>query len=352
MFGKTKSVVGLDLGSSVVKAVEISLEGPEPVVTGFARVEIPPGGSQAEAVATAFREGKFRSKRVVTSVSGQSVVVRYVPMMKMSDADLKQAIRFETDKYLPFDLNEVVLDCQPLKRSPSGGQSESGEAKGGEQMTVLLAACKKKAIEEKIELVQGQGLTPIAIDIDLFALANAWELCGLPAEELEDGEQRAIALVDIGATRTSINVLCGGETCFSREINMGGADMTQAVARRLGIEVFEAEAIKRASEQHELEVNTAIAPVLEDLVSELSLSLDYVEHHEGVHVGEILLSGGGVLAPGAAAYIEQATARTARTWNPLEGLRIDSNRVDVEELEAWAPTLVVAVGLASRVRAA
>jgi type IV pilus assembly protein PilM len=352
VFRKNKSVVGLDLGSSVVKAIEITLEGPEPVVTGFARVEIPPGGSQAEAVATAFREGKFRSKRVVTSVSGQSVVVRYVPMMKMSDADLKQAIRFETDKYLPFDLTEVVLDCQPLKRSPSGGQAETGDAKGGEQMTVLLAACKTKAIEEKIELCQGQGLTPIAIDIDLFALANAWELCGLPAEELEEGEQRAIALVDIGATRTSINVLCGGETCFSREINMGGADMTQAVARRLGIEVFEAEAIKRASEQHELEVNTAIAPVLEDLVSELSLSLDYVEHHEGVHVGEILLSGGGVLAPGAAAYIEQATARTARTWNPLEGLRIDVNRVDVEELEAWAPTLVVAVGLASRVRAA
>lgn len=350
MFRKQKSVVGLDLGSSVVKAVEISLEGPEPVITGFARVEIPPGGSPAEAVATCFKEGKFRSKRVVTSVSGQSVVVRYVPMLKMSDQDLKQAIRFETDKYLPFELDEVVLDCQPLKRAPQGGHGE-GELKNGEQMTVLLAACKTKAIEEKVQLILGQGLSPVAIDVDLFALANAWELCGLPAEELEEGEERALALVDIGATRTSINVLCGGETCFSREINMGGADMTQAVARRMGVEVFEAEAIKRASESHELEVNTAIAPVLEDLVSELSLSLDYVEHHEGVHVSEILLSGGGVLAPGAAHYIEQATARTARTWNPLEGLRIDSDRVDVEELEAWAPTLVVAVGLAARVRA-
>jgi type IV pilus assembly protein PilM len=192
---------------------------------------------------------------------------------------------------------------------------------------------------------------PIAIDIDLFAIANAWELCGLPEEESE-GQQKAIALVDVGATRTSINVLCGGETCFSREINIGGGDMTQAVARRLGVENFEAEAIKRASEAHEIEVNSAIQPVLEDLVSELSLSLDYVEHHEGVQVEEILLSGGGMLAPGAAAYIEQATARTARAWNPLEGLRIDPNRVDVEELEAWAPTLVVALGLASRVRAA
>ena len=126
--------------------------------------------------------------------------------------------------------------------------------------------------------------------------------------------------------------------------------MTQAVARRLGVEGFEAEAIKRASESHEAEVNSAIAPVLEDLASELSLSIDYVEHHEGVQVEEMLLSGGGVLAPGASSYIEQATARPARTWNPLEGLRVDVNRVDVEELEAWAPSLVVAVGLAAKVR--
>lgn len=350
MFRNSKRVVGLDIGSSVVKAVEITLEGPEPVITGFARVEIPPGGSPAEAIATAFREGKFKTKRVVTSVSGQSVVVRYVPMTKMSEADVKQAIRFETDKYLPFELDEVILDCQSLKRPPGG--SAEGKNKESDQMTVLLAACKTKTIEERIQLVQGQGLTPVAVDVDLFALANAWALCGLPAEELAEGEEQAIALVDIGATRTSINVLCGGETCFSREINMGGADMTQAVARRLGLEVFEAEAIKRSSDSQELEVNTAIAPVLEDLVGELSLSLDYVEHHESVQVKEILLSGGGVLAPGAATYIEQATSRTARTWNPLEGLRVDVNRVDVEELEAWAPTLVVAVGLASRVRAA
>lgn len=352
---KNKCVVGLDVGSSVVKAVEITLDGPEPVVTGFARVEIPPGGTAGEAIATAFKEGKFRTKRVVTSVAGQSVVVRYVPMMRMNDAELRQAIRFETDKYLPFDLDEVVLDCQPLKRATNGaGGDDGGKSKDGEQMTVLLAACKTKAIEERIALLQGAGLSPLAIDVDVFALANAWELCGLPAEEVDEANATptAIALVDVGSSRTSINVLAGGETCFSREIAIGGADMTQAVARRLSMETFEAEAVKRASETHELEVNTAIAPVLEDLVSELSLSLDYVEHHEGVAVGEILLSGGGVLAPGAAQYIEQATGRKTRTWNPLEGLRVDSDRVDVEELEAWAPTLVVAVGLASRVRAA
>ncbi len=348
MFRRSKSVVGLDLGSSVVKAIEISLVGPEPVITGFGRVEIPQGGTVEEAVQTLMKESRFKSKRVVTAVSGQSVVVRYVPMMKMGEADLDQAIRFEADKYLPFDLDEVQLDCQSLRRAPQGTQAEgAGE---GEQMTVLLAACKTQAIERNLQICHANGLTPAAIDVDLFALANAWELCGLPDTGDAAIDTSAIALVDVGAERTSINVISGGETCFSREINIGGADMTQAIARRMGVELYEAEAIKRACEGNEAEVNSAIAPVLEDLANEISLSLDYVEHHEGVMVNETLLSGGGVLAPGAARYIEQATGRTARTWNPLEGLRVDVDNVKVEELEAWSSTLVVALGLASRVR--
>jgi type IV pilus assembly protein PilM len=147
-------------------------------------------------------------------------------------------------------------------------------------------------------------------------------------------------------------VLCGGETCFSREIGIGGQDMTQATARRLGVDVAEAEMIKRESEGREAEVGRAILPVLEDLASELSLSLDYVENREGLRVEEVLLSGGGVMAPGAISFIEQATGRTARTWNPLEGLRVSVDRVDVEQLEACAPSLAVAIGLAARVCAA
>jgi type IV pilus assembly protein PilM len=357
LFRRTKSVVGLDLGSQVVKAVEITLEGPEPVVTGFARVEIPPGGDRVAALAECFKQGKFRSKQVVTSVSGQNVVVRYVSMPKMSDSELRQAIRMEADRYVPFELDETTLDCQPLKRKMQKTPEDGTAATTDDTMSVLLVACKTQSLDEQVRQVQSQGLTTVAIDVDAFALANAWELCGLPDDELEPAatpptEERAIALVDVGATRTSINVLCGGETCFSREIGIGGHDMTQAVARRLGVEVFEAEAIKRNPQSQEVEVTRAIQPVLEDLTSEISLSLDYVEHHEGLRVEELLISGGGVLAPGAQSYIEQATARTTRTWNPLEGLRIAVDRVDVEELEAWAPSLVVAVGLASRVRTA
>ncbi len=350
MFRKDKSIVGLDLGSQVVKAVEITLEGPEPVITGFARMEIPPGGETAEAIAQVFQRGKFRSRNVVTSVSGQSVVVRYITMVEMSDAELRQAIRFESDKYLPFDSDEVVLDCQRLKRKPPS--SSDGETGANDQMSVVLAACRTSLIEEQMREVAEHGLTPVAVDVDVFALANAWELCGLEENAAAEDEEQAIALVDVGATRTSINVMCDGETCFSREIGIGGADMTQAAARRLGVEAVEAEAIKREAEGREAEVGRAISPVLEDLASEISLSLDYVENREGLRVEEVLLSGGGVLAPGAVSFVEQTLGRSVRTWNPLEGLRVSPERVDVEELEASASSLAVAIGLASRVRAA
>lgn len=342
MIRSKKSVVGLDLGTSVVKAVEITLEGHEPVITGFSRVELPPGGSLDEAVRQVFKEGKFRSKRVVTGVSGQDTVVRYLSMPSMSDAELKQAIQFEADKLVASD-EEFIIDCLPLERPADEAQ--------GQNMKVLVAACQEERLDGQARMIQNAGLTPIAIDLDLFAISNAWEMCVLPdADGIDPEDKRATALVDVGAKATSINVMRGGTSCFSREVPIGGANMTQAVARRLGVEGFEAEAIKRASEDHQAEVRTAIGPVLEDLASELVLSMDYVEHNEGVQVTEILLSGGGVLAPGAAEYIEQSVARPTRLWNPLEGLRVDVNRLDVEELEAWAPSLVVAVGLASRVR--
>jgi type IV pilus assembly protein PilM len=347
VFRKAKSIVGLDLGHQVVKAVEISLEGPEPVITGFARAEVAPGADRSEAIAKVLQQGKFKSKQVVTAVSGQAVVVRYITMMQMTDAELRQAIRFESDKYLPFEADEVQIDCQRLNRKLHA--AAEGAAAGQDQMSVVIAACKKSAVEERVKEITKHGLAPMAVDVDVFALANAWELCGLSDALGQTKEERAIALVDIGAAVTSINVLCGGETCFSREIGIGGQDMTQAAARRLGVENTEAEAIKRDPQGREAEVSRAITPVLEDMVSELSLSLDYVENREGLRVEEILLSGGGVLAPGTVAFLEQATGRTTRTWNPLEGLRVAENRVNLQEMQACAPSLAVAIGLAARV---
>ena len=341
MFRRNKSIVGLDLGSQSIKAVEISLEGHEPVITGFSSVEVPPGGERVSAIAEAVQSGSFRSKSVVTSVAGQSVVVRYISMVEMSDSELRQAIRFESDKYLPFDSDDIVLDCQRLSR-------RAGDDAQSDQMNVVLAACRTSVVEQQVSEVVELGLTPCAVDIEVFALANAFELGGVQPASDEEGTS-VIALVDIGASRTQINVLAAGETCFSREIGIGGADMTQAVARRIGMEMHEAETLKRDPGDREAEVGRAIGPVLEDLVSEVALSLDYVENREALRVEEVLLSGGAAHAPGVVNILSQGTGRVTRTWNPIAGLRVAADRVDLDRLEQAASSLAVAVGLAARV---
>ena len=366
VLGQVKSVIGIDMGTSAVKAVEMSMEGGSPVLTGFGHVDVRPGEGQEVALRELLASGSFLGKRVSMGVGGQSTVVRYLEMVRMSEAELRQAIPFELQSHLPFEVDEVTYDCQALELGSPMGHEVSAQDQELDTMTVLLAACRKDLIEERLAWVQREGLTPVAVNLDLFALANAWELAGpapLLTHENDAGDEspeqsqhktlteRAVALVDVGAGRTSINVLMAGETCFSREIPLGGMDMTQAIARRLGVEAADAEALKCESDGPSAEVEAAMLPVIEDLAAELALSIDYVEHHRGVQVAELLVSGGGLLVPGAVQHLERAVGRPAHLWSPVEGLRINAERVDMEDLERWASSLVVALGLAGKVAA-
>ena len=284
------------------------------------------------SVASEATESKLTIRRLHPALGAE---VRGLDLGRPLDAASFEALRAAWAEHLVLVFpGQAIDDAAQIAFSRRFGELEV------HHQTIIRSARAPEIFRVANVDEEGQLMAPEHPSVAQIKLAQRWHT---------DSSFRAIP--STGAILHGLEVVAsGGETCFSREVAIGGQDMTQAVARRLGIEPFEAEAIKRASESHEAEVNTAIAPVLEDLVSELSLSLDYVEHHSGVRVDEILLSGGGALAPGAAGYIEQATARRARAWNPLEGLRVDASRVDVEELEAWASTLVVAVGLATRAR--
>jgi type IV pilus assembly protein PilM len=331
VFRKQKSVVGLDVGSQYLKAIEITLEPAGPVISGFARLALRDASSREAAVGELLSAGGIRAKQVVTSIAGQSVVVRYLAMVPMSLPEVRQAIELESDKYFPFATEDLVFDCQKLAHAPAG-ETE------GEKIGVVAVGCQKGVVHGRLQQVASHGLVPLAVDVDAFALANAWEQA-----RLSSGAEVA---------STDGVVLRGGETCFSREIGIGGMDMTKAISRRLNMDEADAEALKCNPGEREIEVSRTIGPVLEDLVAELNLSLDFVENREGVRVDEVKLSGGGVLAPGAVAYIEQATGRSAALWNPLEGMVVDSDRVDVAALESSSASLAVAMGLAVRVLAA
>ena len=159
--------VGLDVGTKAVKAVELTWSGGL-VITGFGYAELPSPDAVPDTVARLFQENEFHTRRVVTAVSGKSVIVRYLTMFKMSPEDLRNAIRYEADKYIPFDVEEVVLDCQPFE-APGLGEV------GPNEMRVLLVACKRALIDEQLRVLAGVGLQPEIVDVDVFALGNAFE---------------------------------------------------------------------------------------------------------------------------------------------------------------------------------
>jgi len=405
---RVKSLIGLDLGSTVIKACELTMTEDGPVVTAVGRRDLHPGEELDEVLSAFFEEHNFSAKEVATAVSGRSVIVRHLAAPPIEDdLDLRSAMSFEAAKLLPFEHDEILSDCGRLERTPAG--EDGDEDQNSDRIGVALAACRNTVVEEQYRHVSAAGLTPIAVDVEVFALANAFELChgelsvaemnevddeeGLesanedeaPAavanpyddddeEELDDPYSGAyddpygdpvsvdlseapsisttVAIADIGATRTQISVLVGGETCFTREIAVGGADMTQAIARRLGVEAEEAEELKRMPEGREEEVLEALETVLDDLVGDVSMSIDFVENHESVTVPRLLVTGGGSLTPGLIEALVRGTGRDAALWQPFEKLTIDAERVDTNELNALGQELAVAIGLAARVIAA
>jgi type IV pilus assembly protein PilM len=346
MLKKMKSLIGLDIGSSSVKAVELTLVGSDVVITGYGQSEILSEKSKADAILDVLHGSSFRTRRVVTAVSGKSVIVRYLTMMQMSPEDLQNAIKFEADKYIPFDVDEVVLDCQRLDDPSDGGR---GGSSGGEGMRVLLVAVKRALVDDHVGLIQGIGLTPEVIDVDTFALGNAFALRGSLSPTV-DRDDRSVALVDIGANKTNVNILQGTTSYFTREIYLGGDDLTSAIAKRFSVEAHQAELMKRDPGDNGEEIRQVVMPVIEDLANEIHLSFDYFENQFDHEVEEVYLSGGGSRLPFVEESLERIFEKRARNWDPTENLKINSDSVDVGSLKANAAQLAVAVGLASRIR--
>jgi type IV pilus assembly protein PilM len=340
MLGKKKSLVGLDIGSSEVKAVELTEIGDQLMITGFGRAKVASKEGVREAISEALRRSGIKTKRVATAVSGRSVIVRYINMVSMSDEELKSALRFEADKYIPFELDEVVLDCARLEDHHDAG----GENK---EMKVLLVAVKRNVIDEHVQVIQGLGLMPLVIDVDSFALGNAFELNCLNSPRVDDAE-KVIALVDIGAVKTNINILRGTTSYFSREVYLAGNDFSESIARRLAVDPVEAAEMKANPEGRQEAIEESILPVLDDLGNEIHLSFDYFENQFDCEVDEVYISGGSAAIPGLKNSFERIFDRRIQFWDPTENLEIRSDRIDVQELKDHRGQLAVAVGLASR----
>jgi type IV pilus assembly protein PilM len=402
-----RHLVGLDIGSRYVKAVQISENNGKLSVTNFGFAEILAPRTAADAVLEIFDSRKFKTKRVVASVSGRSVYVRYVVMPQMNDEEIVNAAKYEMGKYIPVEVDEVIHDVQKL------GNIEPQGAAGDAEMRVLLVAARRSFIDEQVAAIEAAGLTPVILDVDAFALGNAYELGGLiNPQSIVPG--RLIALADIGASKTSVHIMDDTGPFFTREIYKGGDDFTGAIAARTGLESHDAEALKRdvsargggaaastgggggdegptaivmleegdtqklkPTPEEDLENSAmpivvvqndegerlregdggdaprmveSVAGVLDDLCHDIQISIDYFENQHDKKVHEVLLTGGGSAMAGLTESLEHLLQRPCRVWDPMQHIPLELDESASRQLKECAPQTAIALGLASRIK--
>lgn len=336
MFGGTKTIIGLDVGSYGVKAVALQpSKGGRLTLQGYAQLPVSEQ-DHSLVVRKVIDMLGVKPRHVVTAVSGRSVIVRQVETPRLGDSELRNHIAVDVDKYIPFSTDEVVIDCQPLPDvQESDGPTQS--------MDVLLVAVRRGFIEDHVSMLQAAGVHPSVVDVDVFALVNAFLTFGPGAAENHDG---ATALVDVGSTKSWVAIIKGERLLFSREIYMAGNEITDAIVRTFNEAPEDIERIKLNPGDTLDALLDAATPALEDLANEIRLSFDYVEGQFEQEVSRVVLTGGSALLPGLPETLGNILGRAVGVFDPLSAIDLIPSRYDLHGLEANAPALTIALGLA------
>lgn len=330
--GGKKTIIGLDIGSWAVKAVAIQQVKDRLTLQGYAQMRLSEG-EQYKASQQVIEHLGVRSKNVVVAVSGRSVIVRQVETPRLADAELRSHMTYEADKYIPFSADEVVMDCFPL---PDRQGADPGK------QDVLLVAARKGFVEDFVQGLHGVGIQPSVVDVDIFALTNAFWTLGPGAL----GDPETIALVDIGAAKSWVAIVRGDRLLFQREIYLAGNEITDAVVRTFNESAADVEEIKLNPGDVLETLLDAATPAFEDLANEVRLSFDYVEGQFDLQVDRVVLTGGSSLMPGLPEILGNILGRPVTVFDPLSGVDLITSRYDLHSLEANAPALTIALGLA------
>jgi len=326
--------IGLDIGGHSIKAVAISHAKSEPKLVEFSIKPI--GDNIIRAINEAYSELGLTKTKVVTSVSGPTVIVRYVDMPVMTDDELEGAIRFEAEKVIPYNINEVELDAQRI------------ETLEGNRMRVVMVAVKKDLIDSQIKILSEAGLEPLIIDIDSFALANAFMNAGIDSENI-------CGLINIGFVKTNINIVKGDKSYLSRDIDIGGSQIVKLISDNLSLPQKEALRIMEEKlsgfsnipEDEKKIILTPLSDILSRLIDEIRLSFDFYENRYADSVTKIFISGGMTAHKAVVDFLRQAMGRDIEKWNPLSKIQVSNDLVS-RGIEAFSPQLAVAIGLGLR----
>lgn len=330
--GKVKNKIGIDIGNHSIKIVEVSEDGNKASLVGLGVKKIV-GMSKEQAIAALkalAEEAKITTKDAAISVSGPSVIVRFVSMPKMGEEDLKGAIKFEAEKFIPFNINDCTVGFQIIKRDDRENK-----------FNILLAVAKKEYIQERVRLVEQAGFITRTVDVDSFALTNAY-FKNFPASD----QDKTTALLNMGATSTNLTISRSGVVSFVRDTATGGNEFTAAIARGLNMNEADAEELKLKPGEKSQEVETCVKQAVTSLFDDVKLSFGYYENQNGRAVDEIYVSGGSAKLPGLDAAFEDTFGTKPLYWNPLKFL--DTSSVDAALIENVGNLHTISVGLALR----
>ncbi|OFW49470.1 MAG: hypothetical protein A3G77_02355 [Acidobacteria bacterium RIFCSPLOWO2_12_FULL_68_19] len=347
-FGRSKHLVGLDIGSSAVKAVELRPSGRAYRIAAFGMHPVPPDsivdGAIIDAVAVAdairqvFEENRsFKAKEVCASLSGNAVIVKKITLPVMTASELHDSIAWEAEQYIPFDIQDVNLDYQILD-SGTGPDSRGS-------MDVLLVAAKKEKIGDYTSVIAQAGRTPVVVDVDAFALQNAYEAnYGLDAREV-------VVLMNAGASAININILQGDQSVFTRDISMGGNAYTEAVQKELDLPFDAAEQIKKGIPVDGAtfeEARPVLHAVTDNVLLEIQKTFDFFKATaSSEQIDRIMLSGGASRVDGFLEMLQDRFEVSVENFNPFRTVAWDPKKLGADSTEA-AATAAVAVGLALR----
>ena len=345
--GKTlKPVVGLDIGSSAVKAVELKPAGKGWKVAAFGSEPVPPdsivdgaiidSSAVADAIKRLFSNKAFKTKEVAASLSGNAVIVKKISLPAMTEAELGESIQWEAEQYIPFDIQDVNLDYQILNAAGEGGQ-----------MDVLLVAAKKEKIADYTGVISQAGKTPVIVDIDAFALQNAFEV------NYGFDPNQVVVILNAGASAININILTGDMSVFTRDISMGGNAYTEAVQKELNLPFDTAEALKKGHPPVDGPAFEDVRPVLhamtENVLLEVQKTFDFFKATASSdHIHRIVLSGGASRVDGFAETLHERFGTPVEQFDPFKKVAFEPARLGIQDPESVVPTAAVAVGLALR----
>jgi type IV pilus assembly protein PilM len=340
LFRKAPEIFALDVGSAVVKVLQLREAGGAPSLAAFGAAALPldaiadgtirDPGAVAEGIRQAAARAGVKGTEAAIAVSGRELSIKKVQIPEVPPKELVGAIQLEAEHHIPFGIDEVFLDHQVVGRHDG-------------VMEVILVAVKKSKVTDYVSVVEDAGFSAAIVDVDGFAVGNQFEL----NHPDESGE--AVALIDIGASIMKTNVLRGGATIFARDIPFGGNNYTQAIAQQLSIPFEKAEAAKLGRE-----VGVpwdSIVPALEAVSRELSLEVQrtfdyFASTAESERIAKIVLSGGCAKLPGLGEYLSSNWGIPVELARPLERVAVDPMYAD--EVASAGPALAVAVGLGLR----